>query len=613
MSQGLNAWGNIQTGRLKWVENDEISNVTVHDVTMGYPESPAMVSCNSPIICQIAWGKSLANIQNIMLNEDYLQGDAINALFKVYIGDKYGPTSVQDGSMSAIGNMKEIATLRKGRDIPFVSNDGINPLSNELSNAKNYHTFTIDVAPIVRDYLSYTLVPLYKGAASSKFQMSGDYRTNDFWDYTSRQGSWKFVDILIKFEVKESNDNNILVENCDDYVHMGTGVLVNTATQFDSQPAEVLSEQYMMKYLPGGNTYETKFFTNCPNGFEDSTSENYMKPVRIEDEGEYLSFFVSTFPHDNTGGGTTETNPVFDMTDFFAYVVITDIDTTTSTINLRDVYETLGDDSGFAGYASTFWSGVAADDWKQLMTTQQMRRHPYKYLTQNVSPAFLNRISAGKISSTTDYYVVQYKWNSTTLGGTESCSENRIYKIDHTSAKLPYNFVRFHWVNRMGGIDSYTFKRNVTERIDITKTFFEKTTPNKQYQQGWDATNNAYGYPSDINRARPQDPLGGDNYKPSINTLSIDAIRNSSVYTEPINTQLSKWLEELFTSPNVWVELENDASTYSNTRSEAHPSTRDYFPVTINNTEFVLADEELGLVTVNIEYTHSSKVNTQEN
>ena len=612
MSQSLNGWNGIESdGRLKWVENLEISNVTVKDSQMGYPTAPAMVSCNSPIICQIAWGHNLNNIQNIMLDENYVQGDAINCIFKVYIGDKFGPTSGQDGSMSAIGNMSHVATLRKSRDIPFVSNYGISPMSNTLSGEKDYHTFTIDVAPVVKDYLSYTLVPLNKGASSAEYQMSGDYRTNDFWDYVSRQGSWKFVDLLIKFEVKEATDTNVLVENSDSYIYMGTGVVVNTATQFNDQPAEVLSEQYMMKYDAGG-TYETKFFSNCPNGYENAGTKLYKKPVRLEDEGEYLSFFVAGFPHDSSAGGT-ETNPVFDMTAIFAYVKIWDTAGAVTTINLRDIQETLGSEAGFGNYGSSFWSGAGADDWRQLMTTEQMRRNPYKYLTQNVSPAYLNRLAAGTIDSDTDYYEVQYFWNSTTLGGTEACSENRAFKVDHTPAKLPYDFVRFHWVNRLGGIDSFTFKRNVTEKVSISKTFFERTSPNKQYQQRYDATSSTFAYPSESLNV-PQDTLGGDNYKPSITTFSIDATRTNTVYSEPMNSQVSKWLEELFTSPNVWVELENDASTYSNSNnSTSHPSTRDYFPVTINNSEFILQDEEQGLVAVNIEYTHSSKINTQQN
>ena len=75
-----------------------------------------------------------------------------------------------------------------------------------------------------------------------------------------------------------------------------------------------------------------------------------------------------------------------------------------------------------------------------------------------------------------------------------------------------------------------------------------------------------------------------------------------------------KWIEELFTSPNVWVELENEASKRANViNSTTHPSTKDYFPVTINNSDVSIVSQEDGLVKFNIGYTHSHKINTQSN
>ena len=37
------------------------------------------------------------------------------------------------------------------------------------------------------------------------------------------------------------------------------------------------------------------------------------------------------------------------------------------------------DEQGFNNYASSFWSGAAADDWKTINTTEQMRTYPYRY------------------------------------------------------------------------------------------------------------------------------------------------------------------------------------------------------------------------------------------
>ena len=95
-------------------------------------------------------------------------------------------------------------------------------------------------------------------------------------------------------------------------------------------------------------------------------------------------------------------------------------------------------------------------------------------------------------------------------------------------------------------------------------------------------------------------------YQESIRVLNVDATKNESVYTEPMNKIESDWLSELITSPSVWIELENDASIRANTiNATMHPSTKDYFPVIITNSSVETVNQEEGLVKFNIEYTHS--------
>ena len=49
------------------------------------------------------------------------------------------------------------------------------------------------------------------------------------------------------------------------------------------------------------------------------------------------------------------------------------------------------------------------------------------------------------------------------------------------------------------------------------------------------------------------------------------------------------------------------------TQSEIHPSTRDYFPVTITNSSLTTVDQALGLVKFNLEYTMANSIVTQSN
>ena len=72
-------------------------------------------------------------------------------------------------------------------------------------------------------------------------------------------------------------------------------------------------------------------------------------------------------------------------------------------------------------------------------------------------------ITGNKITASTDTYTISLFFDK--VGSTPLLmSEYRWYKVDREDEKLPYNFVRFHWLNRMGGIDSYTAKRDVIRK-----------------------------------------------------------------------------------------------------------------------------------------------------
>jgi len=106
---------------------------------------------------------------------------------------------------------------------------------------------------------------------------------------------------------------------------------------------------------------------------------------------------------------------------------------------------------------------------------------------------------------------------------------------------------------------------------------------------------------------------GGDLYKGGREVLSVNAQRINSVYTEPLSKDTADWLEEIVTSPNVWVEMNTEATKRGNTVNPfQRPSTKGYIPVIITNSEVETLNEE-GLVKFNIEYTLSHKVQTQRN
>ena len=167
------------TSNVNVLKQPRASNLTNY----GYSESDhqVLVSCNSPMIYQLQWGQTLSRVTNLMTESAYLANDVVNVIFEVWIGNEYAVSQ----SISGGSNMFLAGRLRKSRDLPYVANEGINPQWSQGNLDIDFHTFTVDISPIVKSYLSYTLTPMMKGSPSSQFAMSGNYTTNNLLDYTS--------------------------------------------------------------------------------------------------------------------------------------------------------------------------------------------------------------------------------------------------------------------------------------------------------------------------------------------------------------------------------------------------------------------------------------------
>jgi hypothetical protein len=264
-----------------------------------------------------------------------------------------------------------------------------------------------------------------------------------------------------------------------------------------------------------------------------------------------------------------------------------------------------------------------------------------KMLIQNVSPAFINNnayvpqnggtgsvpISVyttpiSPITENTHRYRLYFRGHYFQDDGAGACncwtsvrhSAVNWFEIDRESEKIPYGFVRFHWLNSMGGTDSYTAKRDIIEGINISRDVIERKSSDRTwYQDNAGAINqnkvnvNNDDYISNTMR-------GGNIYKGGREVLGLNAERVQSVYTEPLNISVAKWLEEITLSPNVWIEMETDATKRGNTVNPyQRPSTKEYIPVIITNSDIETVNQESGLVKFNLEYTLSHKVQTQRN
>ena len=357
-----------------------------------------------------------------------------------------------------------------------------------------------------------------------------------------------------------------------------------------------------------------RFLSRCPNFINDTTHSIYKKPVRQEDEAEFLQFYLrSTHSYEIRGAGL---DSIVGNVGLYVETFLSD-GTAENDFYIRD----------FEDNITTFDSGG------YTVPNEYQNRN----FIQNISPYYINNtasLKAGKVTPATPPAASNYPYWSAYTGNkiTSSTAFYRVsvskfgmwspyaerrqsqyyyYSIDRESVKIPYGFVRFHWLNSMGGTDSYTAKRDIVEGLTIGRDVIERKSGDRTWYQGNKDSAGAgvadTSYHSDTMR-------GGDIYKGGREVTNVNAERTQSVYTEPLNKDVAKWLEEIMLSPNVWIEMDTDATQMGNTRNPyLRPSDKEYIPVIITNSDIETVNQENGLVKFNIEYTLAHKVITQRN
>ena len=507
---------------------------TMTDDPQNYPSSDVnnIVSANLPIPIVVKWANTAGNAVSSTYNPT-TTGDVVNVIIEVFAGNKFGTNQ----SISS-NQMKQIATLKKSRDLPYLMTD----MGSNMNVGQPFQYFSFDLQTICADLLSYTLAPIKSGTIKSVDFGGYNGDTSSYIQGNNNPilhpiGAFRFIDFRVKAEVLNSD-----------------GEVVSTTS-------DALDTSH-------------KFFSYCPNAATSDSDVPYKKPIRITDEAEWLHFYIESGILVSTSDKTAD-----------AFIKIETSD---------------GDDAELNSFKTLIPSFGSASN------------AVYKsYLIQNVSPVYINSISANTISDDTVWYKATLVL--TKDGDTDfNYSESRYFLIDRQPVKPAYDFVRFHWLNRAGGIDSYTCTRDVTESVSVSKNTYEQR-PNQRMLPEEGSLPTSYTGVT-YNNDSLADTNFSNTYQESVRVLNVDATKNESVYTEPMNKIESDWLSELITSPSVWIELENDASKRANAISATmHPSTKDYFPVIITNSSVETVNQEQGLVKFNIEFTHSHKINTQRN
>lgn len=503
------------------------------------------------------------------------------------------------------------------------------------------HRFTVDISDVLSNELSYSLCPIGKGTwQSNKYggmnggrimpdtvlSNSSSSLGNAISNFNvSKNGTFRLVRVVAIPYIINSN-GEILEANASKTSNRY--VVINSVNQVELNPVyyniNSLDSDFLISSATTGD--KKSFLTRCTN-FSIDTTIPYKKPVRLDDAAEYLNFFLlfGNAANINAGGGDFLTTSVAAMG--IKVETFLSNGSAENTFYVRDFEDNLTTEASVA-------------------TAQKIiKNYQFQVQTQNISPYFLNNTaptsdnpalglktgtidtssgtfpfwqnySGNKITTSTSYYRVSVvKIGNESPFNEKRHSEYRYFSIDREDERAAYGFVRFHWLNSMGGTDSYTAKRNITEGLTISRGVIERNSTDTTWYQndtidgtlidtGKIPTSN---YISDTMR-------GGDIYKGGREVLNVNAEKTQSVYTEPLNRDDANWLKEMMLSPNVWIEMDTNATKMGNTMNPyLRPSDKEYIPVIITNSEVETTNEEVGLVTFNIEYVLSHKVITQRN
>ncbi len=518
-------------------------------------------------------------------------GDIVNVIFEVYTTTDYERTFPEDWDL--------IGTIKKSRDIANRKyNDGTPPSG---------HRFTVDISRLLSDEITYSLCPIKKGTWQSAFYggMNGGLTMQDnvldgggamgspISDYNvSRNGSFRNVKVKTYYEV--INGDGQIVSASGNSKTSDLVTVINSVNQFDKDVVYYNNKFSISETVPSTDSHG--FMSRCPN-HNNSTTPNFSKEVRMDDEAEWLYWFQRRV---GVGSGSSSSNQV-------------------SRIRLH-----CRNSDGVTFYLKEFASRLRKPSNYGFLQN--------RVCVQNVSPAYINENNGttytnatdtsenpltvaaypnGLITASTNHYRIYIQYVAAQGGAVTRHTHYRHYTIDREDEKNPYAFVRFHWLNSVGGIDSYTAKRDVVEGLTISRDVIERKSADRTWYQN-DRNNtgtlmNDSLYHSDTMR-------GGDIYKGGREVSNVNAERTQSVYTEPLNQLSAKWLEGIMLSPNVWIEKDTDATAQGNKLNPyLRPSTKEYIPVIITNSDIETVNQAEGLVKFNIEYTFAHKLITQRN
>ena len=570
--------GTIEAG-IQPFDFDNSSNLA----TMSYNwRANNLKSAHTQMRYQVIWDGLNENQEPLASNFSSGNGDIINVIFRVYASTQF-PYPATSADCDLVG------TIRKSRDIANIS------YANGQANLA-YQRFTIDISQLSQDLLSYSLVPINKGTwqSSEWGGMNGGETKQDnvtqgisFYNVTPN-GTYRHIWVTATPEVLLLNGTVEEATGAGVSLSFNKIAVINSVAQFEKNDI-FYNTKYIIQKFAANPSNPRGFMSLCPN-FTQLSTVPFLKQVREDEEAEWLYWWQKNM---GVSGDQTEKARL-------------KVETYLSNGSAQNTM-----------YLTDFNSNLDTE----VQGTTVFKLNQNRVCVQNVSPTYINANAVdnsgstitNQIDSSTSYYKIHLEYTSQTSAVIRA-TEFRYFGIDRETANIPYGFVRFHWLNRIGGVDSYTAKRDVMEGLSVSRDTIETKSADRTWYQ--DNQTNIPSVGTDLLDAAyvSNTMRGGNLYKGGREVLNVKAQRNNSVFTEPLNKQTAEWLEEIMTSPNVWIEMDTEATARGNTVNPyQRPSTKGYIPVIITNSEVETLNQEAGLVKFNIEYTLAHKVQTQRN
>ena len=579
-------------------------------------------SANQDMNVQVLWKDTglLQDHEGTGSSNERVSGDLVNVLFDVY------EQPCNYNSSTVIGDeWNKICTIKKSKDVP-VKWQGFKTDETPLTG----HRFTVNLEPILNNLLSYSLIPPGIGSwggsddgTTGKQQagmngsqgvfggMNGQWQMNTVVSTQLNEMTFNFegngtcrrISVTARFELYAA-DGSLEMSTSPSSRNTSSFWIYNGAPQVEERESLGGGGENMevANYASSGR----HFMSDCPNGqarIGGATADPdkiYFKKVRATDSSDYLQWWQKYTPYT----GSTD-----DCTDFA----------------LRVDYSANKDFSGASTvYLVDFASGQRPLRSGSNTANFKFGKNQFRTFAQNVSVGYINQHNNGTVSrvwdggsyisnpinATNPYYRVSVF--TKTSSGSFRNSEYRYYEldsnIDNTSWSDIDGFkggVKFMWLNRKGGIDSYTAERNISSSVDVEQDTITKQTPYSRFLWDYDTL----GSPISSR-------VLADMYPHKRDVLNVNANNTYSVFTDPVNSAEAKWLKSLLTSPNVWVVKENSRQDHMSDIEDtkrARPGNVSYVPILITNSSTTVLDESTGLAAIQIDFVDSNPINTQSN